>query len=107
MRLVPSALAVHLVWESLLRGRSDSQITPDNKHALIKQDLFLASFTLREIATGKTIWSLQGTPDLGFVMSFPDGRVRISPGAEKYLKLVRGFAVKPFDANAKRQFLRH
>ena len=93
--------------ESLLRGRSDSQLTPDKKHALIKQDLFLATFTLRQIATGKTIWSLQGTPDLGFVMSFSDGRVRISPGAEKYLKLVRGFEVKPFDAAAKRQFLRH
>lgn len=93
--------------ESLLRGRSDSRLTSNNRHVLIKQDLFLASFALREIATGKTIWSLQSTPGLGFVMSFSDGRVRISPGAEKYLKLVRGFAVRPFDAAAKRQFLRH
>lgn len=61
-------------------------------------------YALREIVTGRNIWSLQGTPDLGFVMTFSDGRVRVSSGAEKYVKLVRGFEVKPYDEAARRQF---
>ncbi|WP_426419863.1 WD40 repeat domain-containing protein [Bradyrhizobium genosp. A] len=94
---------------TLLHGEPDPQFATDNRHVLITHGLssgsFSASFALRHIATGKTIWSLQGTPNLGFVMSFSDGRVRVSPGAEKYVKLVRGFEVKPFDEAAKRRFL--
>jgi len=47
---------------------------------------------------------LQGTPDLGFVMVFANGRLRVSPGAEKYVKLVKDFEVKPYDDAARRLF---
>lgn len=61
-------------------------------------------FTLRDISTGKALWTLHETPHGGFVMILADGRVRLSPGAERYIKLVRGFEVKPFDDAARKQF---
>lgn len=91
---------------TFLHGEPAPQFTADSRHVLIKHGLFSASFALRHIAAGKTIWSLQGSPNLGFVMTFSDGRVRVSAGAEKYVKLVRGFEMKPFDEAAKRRFLR-
>jgi hypothetical protein len=89
-----------------LHGQTFPQISADSRGFITKNGVFPSSFTLRDIATGKRIWSLQGTPDLGFVMMFSDGRVRVSPGAEKYVKLVRGFEVRPFDEAAKPTFLR-
>ncbi|MFN5721524.1 MAG: hypothetical protein ACK463_44605 [Bradyrhizobium sp.] len=61
-------------------------------------------FTLRDISTGKALWTLHETPHGGFVMILADGRVRLSPGAERYITLVRGFEVKPFDDAARKQF---
>ena len=37
-------------------------------------------------------------------MTFPDGRLRATAGAERYVKLVKGFEVRPFDQAARRVF---
>jgi WD40 repeat protein len=89
---------------ALLHAEFFARFTSDSRYVISKTDFFPNSFTLREIATGRKMWSLQGTPDLGFVMTFSDGRVRVSPGAEKYVKLVRGFEVEPYDEAARGQF---
>jgi WD40 repeat protein len=80
-----------------------SGFTSDS-HNVIASNSGDASITLRDIASGKQIWTLQGTPDLGFVMVFANGHVRVSPGEEKYVKLVKEFEVKPYDEAARRLF---
>ena len=77
--------------------------TSDSRN-VIESEGSETSFSLRDIASGKKIWTLQGTPDLGFVMVFANGRLRVSPGAEKYVKLVKDFEVKPYDDAARRLF---
>lgn len=89
---------------TLLRETSFIDFTADSRHVLSGSPFGGSPFTLQDISTGKRIWSLHGTPNLGFVMIFSNGRVRASPGAEQYVKLVRGFEVKPFDDAARRQF---
>ena len=79
--------------------------TADSRY-VIESEGGYAPITLREISSGKRVWTLYVTPDLGFVVTFADGRIRATPGAEKFFELVRGFEVKPYDDAARRLFQR-
>ena len=76
------------------------------------------SIILWDLKTGKRVWTAtddirvndfgtSGTKDDRdlLVMEFPDGRVRLSKGAEKMVRLVRGFHARPFDKAAAARFL--
>jgi hypothetical protein len=75
----------------------------DSRHVLESEGGY-RPITLREIASGKRVWTIYVTPDLGFVMTFADGRLRATRGAEKFVELVKGFEVKPYDNAARRLF---
>jgi hypothetical protein len=67
------------------------------------------SIDVWDVATGQKLWTATGndTNEKDFlVMTFPDGRVRLSRGAERLVRLVRGYEVRPFDAAARRAFVR-
>jgi hypothetical protein len=66
------------------------------------------SLTVWEAASGQRLWTADANEIYSkdfIVMQFPDGRVRLSEGAESKLRLVRGFEVRPFNDAAKRQFV--
>ena len=57
--------------------------------------------SLFDLATGRTIWTLKQTPNAtGYVMSIADGCVQVSPGSERFVRLVRGFESRDFDSAA-------
>lgn len=69
----------------------------------------LSGFTVWDAASGQEMWTATANDELGeefLLIRFPDGRVRLSQGAEKRLKLVRGFQVRPFDDAARQAFVR-
>ncbi len=60
-----------------------------------------------DLATGRTLSTLLQAPDgNGYILSFADGCVQVSPGAEKFVRLVRGFETRAFDAAARKVFTR-
>ncbi len=60
-----------------------------------------------DLATGRTLSTLLQAPDgNGYIVSFADGCVQVSPGAEKFVRLVRGFETRAFDAAARKVFTR-
>lgn len=68
------------------------------------------SFTIivADAASGQQLWTAtanDGEGDDFLLMEFPDGRVRLSKGAEPLVRLVRGFEVRPFDDAAKKAFV--
>ena len=70
--------------------------------------LDLRSFAVWDAVSGEKLWTATaGDTNSGdfLILKFPDGRVRLSEGAERLVKLVRGFQVRPFDETAKRVFL--
>ena len=69
------------------------------------------SFTIivADAASGQQLWTATANDGEGedfLLMEFPDGRVRLSKGAEPLVKLVRGFEVRPFDDAARKAFVR-
>ena len=72
-------------------------------HAVAKAlDGTMRSFDLE---TGRLLWTLQATVNtLGYVIMFPNGCVKVSSGAEKFVRLVHGFASRPFDDAARSTF---
>jgi hypothetical protein len=70
--------------------------------------LDLRSFAVWDAVSGAELWTATAgdTNSEDFlILKFPDGRVRLSEGAERLVKLVRGFQVRPFDDAARRAFL--
>jgi hypothetical protein len=66
------------------------------------------SIIVWDTASGQRLWTATANDtnsDDFLIMEFPDGRVRLSEGAERLVRLVRGFEVRPFDDAAKRIFL--
>jgi WD40 repeat protein len=71
-------------------------------------DTDLQAITVWDAASGQQLWTATAndTNSKDFlVIAFPDGRVRLSKGAERLVRLVRGFQARPFDDAAKRRFL--
>jgi hypothetical protein len=65
--------------------------------------------TVWDAASGQQLWTAtanDGESEDFLLMEFPDGRVRLSKGAEPLVKLVRGFEVRPFDDAARKAFVR-
>jgi hypothetical protein len=87
----------------------------DSRHAWSLSPAQEQSVVLWDLASGKRLWTatdvfntnVDNSSELFdvLVMEFPDGRVRLSEGGEKMVRLVRGFDVRPFDKAAARQFL--
>ena len=71
-------------------------------------DVELPTIIVWDAASGQQLWTATAN-DINskdfLVMEFPDGRVRLSEGAERLVRLVRGFQTRPFDDAAKRTFL--
>lgn len=76
----------------------------DSRHAWSLSTTQEQSIILWELKTGKPLWTATDQ-DGDLVMEFPDGRVRLSEGAEKMVRLVHGFDARPFDGAAARRFL--
>ena len=76
----------------------------DSAHAWSLSTTQEQSVVLWDLKTGKRMWT--ATADQGvLVMEFSDGRVRLSKGAEKMVRLVHGFEARPFDGAAARSFI--
>jgi WD40 repeat protein len=68
----------------------------------------LRTITVWDAASGQQLWTATANDTNSkefLVLEFPDGRVRLSEGAERLIRLVRGFQVRRFDAAAERTFL--
>ena len=90
---------------------------PKAKSAVTREDhttspAGIKSVVMRDAATGQWLWTATANNPTGstakddlLIMEFPDGRVRLSEGAESLIRLVSGFEVRPFDAAAKSRFL--
>jgi WD40 repeat protein len=65
------------------------------------------SWRLIDLTNARPFWTLEATPDVrGYVMTFPNGCVQVAPGEERFVALVRGFEIRPFDAAAAKIFAR-
>ena len=67
-----------------------------------------ASITAWDAASGQTLWTATANDTNGedfLLIEFPDGRVRLSESAERMVRLVRGFEVRPFNDAAKPAFV--
>lgn len=70
--------------------------------------LDLRSIIVWDVASGQKLWTATTNDTNGkdfLLVEFPDGRVRLSKGAERLVSLVRGYQVRPFDDVARRAFL--
>jgi hypothetical protein len=66
------------------------------------------SIIVWDAASGQKLWTATANDTNGedfLFLEFPDGRVRLSASAERLVKLVRGFQVRPFDDAAKGAFV--
>jgi WD40 repeat protein len=82
-------------------------LSSDSRYVWAASDV--SSITVWDVASGKKLWTATGNDVNGedfLFIQFPDGRVRLSRSAEKLVKLVRGFQVRPFDGAARRAFVR-
>jgi hypothetical protein len=95
---------VDAAGRTVVTVEGDPFFSDDSLHAWTRATSHAQSVVLWDLKTGKRLWT--ATDQQGdLVMEFPDGRVRLSKGAEKMVRLVRGFDVKPFDGAAARRFL--
>jgi len=85
------------------------QFSDGSRYVWTSSDVQLPTIIVWDAASGQQLWTATANDTNAtdfLVMEFPDGRVRLSEGTERLLRLVRGFQVRPFDETAKRKFLR-
>jgi WD40 repeat protein len=69
----------------------------------------ISGITVWDAPSGQELWTATANDVNGedfLFMQFPDGQIRLSQSAEKLVKLVRGFQVRPFDDAARWAFVR-
>ena len=77
-------------------------LSNDGRATTRSTDGTLRSFDLK---TDRLLWSVQATKNIrGYVMTYPDGCVQVSGGAERYVRLVHGYSSRPFDDAARLAF---
>lgn len=85
------------------------QFSDGSRYVWTQSNVQLPTIIVWDAASGQQLWTATANDTNAadfLVMEFPDGRVRLSEGTERLLRLVRGFQVRPFDEAAKRKFLR-
>jgi WD40 repeat protein len=90
---------------TLVTGR-DLRFSDGSRYVWACSDL--RTIIVWDAASGQQLWTATANDTNGedfLVLQFPDGRVRWSEGAERLIRLVRGFQARPFDAAAQRTFL--
>lgn len=107
------SMVVDAFGRAILTIKGKMIFSEDSLHGWSESPTQDQSIVLWDLQTGKRVWT--ATDDIGsaatkddkdvLVMEFPDGRVRLSEGAEKMVRLVRGFHARPFQGDAKRRFL--
>ena len=83
------------------------RLSYDSRYVWAATDV--SSIAVWDAASGQMLWTATANDGNGedfLLMQFPDGQIRLSQRAEKLVKLVRGFEVRPFDEAAKRAFVR-
>ena len=105
LKIIDQRQLIDAATGRVLVARHNLSLSQGWKH--VWAHLNLRSFAVWDPASGQQLWTAtagdMNSEDF-LVLEFPDGRVRLSDGAEWLVKLVRGFEVRPFDAAARRAF---
>jgi hypothetical protein len=92
----------------LVTAAQHLNLSDGSRYVWTWSDVQLPTIIVWDAASGQPLWTATAN-DMNsedfLVIEFPDGRVRLSEGAERLVRLVRGFQVRPFDEAAKRKFL--
>jgi hypothetical protein len=92
----------------LITAANALNLSDGSRYVWTWSNVQLQSIIVWDAASGQQLWTATAndTNSKDFlVMEFPDGRLRLSEGAERQVRLVRGFQTRPFDDAAKRTFL--
>jgi WD40 repeat protein len=106
-RIVHQRQLVDVATGRILLEAPYLSLSSDSRYVWAASDL--SSISVWDAASGQKLWTATANDGNGedfLLIQFPDGRVRLSPSAEKLVKLVRGFQVRPFDGAARRAFVR-
>lgn len=80
----------------------------DSLHAWKADDKQSQSITLWNLQSGRVEWRATEVVDDRpyLIVEFPDGKFRLSPGAEKIVRVVKGFVSRPFTHADAAKFLK-
>jgi hypothetical protein len=89
----------------ILTLRTDFYFSEDSRHAWVAEDWQSMSVSYWSLETGRRLWTAtELTEPVGvnrpvkhrLVVEYPDGKVRLSQGAERFVRVVDGFKSRPF-----------